>query len=246
MTSTDKLKETAELLGRTIKKSNVIGSGLTFDLKDYKGFKVKFYSYPMTIKIDIKAESAMTVSFHQPDSICLIKEPLPIEYPTRVFTSSMDNKQDVIEFANTVRTMIEGLNLEHSESLVIYKNQISADINPDRDIISTVNRLIEIIKHNKRRTLDKEKVNDLPDNLKDLYFMFDKYSISDDLERDELVEMLTTKEIKTLIDKVDHRTGDIVDYLNSFGDKPLTENAQLLMSLFELVAELKNAPQQQL
>ncbi|MEQ8476142.1 hypothetical protein [Fulvivirga sp.] len=244
MTSSDKLKQIAELLGKKVKKSNVVGSGLTFDLKDYKGFKIKFYSYPLTIKIDIKVDSFIAVSFNQPDSICLINQPVSIEYPTRIFVSSSDKKKNVIEFADKIRALINEVNLEHSESIVIYTNQLSADINLDRDIVSTIDILIKIIGHNESKNKTIKNVNDLPDNLRDLHTLFDKYAISDDQERGELIESLTSREIKSLIDKVDKRTGEINEFLDSFDDRPLTDNAQLLMSLTELVMELKNAPQQ--
>jgi hypothetical protein len=103
--------------------------------------------------------------------------------------------------------------------------------------------LVKIIEHNESKNKTIKNVNDLPDNLRDLYTLFDKYAISDDQERDELIESLTSREIKSLIDKVDKRTGEINKFLDSFDDRPLTENAQLLMSLTELVTELKNAPQ---
>jgi hypothetical protein len=243
MKSSDKLKQIAELLGKKVKKSNVVGSDLTFDLKDYKGFKIKIYSYPLTIKIDIKADSFIAVSFNQPDSICLINQTVSIEYPTRIFISSSDKKKDVIEFVDKIRALINEVNLKHSESIVIYTNQLSADINPDRDIVSTIDILVKIIEHNESKNKTIKNVNDLPDNLRDLYTLFDKYAISDDQERDELIESLTSREIKSLIDKVDKRTGEINKFLDSFDDRPLTENAQLLMSLTELVTELKNAPQ---
>jgi Asp-tRNA(Asn)/Glu-tRNA(Gln) amidotransferase B subunit len=247
MKSSDKLKELANSFGKKTEKSNVLGTGLTFHLNDYKGFKVKLYSTPQTIKVDIKTDSSITVSFHQPDSICLINQPLALEYPTTVFTSTADNKQQVIEFASKVRPVIDWLNLRHSESLTIYKNQISAELYPDRDFNATCDRLLELIRLNYKRDEKKiEELNDLPDNLRELYSLFDKYSISDDQERDELIGSLTKKEIKGLIEKVDKRTHEINNFLNSFMDTQLTENAEKLMSLTELVMELKNAPQQKL
>jgi hypothetical protein len=242
MTSRDKLKETAELLGQKVKKSNVIGSGLTFELKNYKGFKITVYSYPQTVRVDIKADSSLAMSFHQPDSIFSITEPLSIEYPTRIFIGSSD-KEKVIEFADKIRALIDEVKLDHSESIVIYINQVSAEVSPDRDIVSTIDLLIKIIEHNKSENKSEKSVNDLPGNLRDLYKLFDKYSKSDDQERDELIESLTSRDIKKLIDKVDKRTNEINEFLDSFDDRPLTDNAQLLMSLTELVIELKNAPQ---
>jgi hypothetical protein len=50
----------------------------------------------------------------------------------------------------------------------------------------------------------------------------------------------TTKEVKNLIDTVGNRIPEINNYLNSFTDQPLTENAQRLGVLAELVSELQN------
>jgi hypothetical protein len=148
MTSSDKLEEIANFFGQRTKRSNVLGTGLTFQLNDHRGHKIKFYSTTQTIKVDIKINSLIAISFHQPDSICLINQPLTLQYPTRVFTGSIGNKEQVIEFANKVKPIIEGLDLKNSESIVIYKNQILAEVYPDRDFKETIDRLLELISLN--------------------------------------------------------------------------------------------------
>ena len=118
MLSSERLKEIANLLGGKVKASNVVGSGLTLDLKDYKGYKIKFYSYPNNLNIQIKSENRIAVSFNQPDSVCLINKPLLIEYPIKVFISSSLNSENQI---------IECKGLADNEAAAILWNQSNID-----------------------------------------------------------------------------------------------------------------------
>lgn len=66
-----------------------------------------------------------------------------------------------------------------------------------------------------------------------------KYSIPDDSEREQLIEGIKKKQIKQLIESVDPYMSDINNYLNSFKEQPLSEEATLMRNLAELVTELK-------
>ena len=243
MTNSEILKRIADGLGLRIKKSNIVGVGAILEIKDKKGFTSRLSSYPQWIQIEIKIKNSFTIAFNESEGL----KPLGLtDYPCRLFVSGLEDKEQIVEFANDVKALIREIDLKNIESITLSKNQILADFLPNRDPLVMIDKLIEIVRHIDKGPKINKEINDLPDNLKDLYHLLEKYSISDDLQRDGLIDTMTTKEAKYLIDLVGDRIQDINDYLASFADRPLTENAQQLGALAELVSELKNASQQQL
>ena len=65
-------------------------------------------------------------------------------------------------------------------------------------------------------------------------------AITDDFERDELIEGLSTKQRNNLIKAIEPKLEAINSFLDTFGDKPLTEGAIGLQCLAELTIELTN------
>ena len=241
MTNSEILKRIADGLGLRIKKSNIVGVGAILEIKDKKGFTARLSSYPQWIQIEIKIKNSFTIAFNESEGL----KPLRLtDYPCRLFVSGLEKKEQIVEFANDVKALIQEIDLKNIESITLAENQILADFLPNRDPLVMIDKLIEIVGHIDKGPKINKEINDLPDNLKDLYRLLEKYSISDDLQRDGLIDTMTTKEAKYLIDIVGDRIQDINDYLDSFADRPLTENAQQLGALAELVSELKNASQQ--
>lgn len=239
MTNSEILKQTADKLGLKLKKSQVVGVGAILEIKDVRGFKVRLSRHPQWIQIEIKVKSPFTIAFNQQEQAC--DKPLGLnDYPCRLFASNLEQKDQIISFVNKVRPLINEIDFKNIESLVIVPNQILADIFPDRDILMTIDKLIEIVEHIDQKIEIKKEINDLPNNLKDLFPLLEKWSISDDFEREELIDAMSKNEITDLVDTVGNRIADINSYLDSFSDRPLTENAQLLGKLAQLVLELKN------
>ncbi len=79
----------------------------------------------------------------------------------------------------------------------------------------------------------------IPDNLKHLIPLLKKYSISDDGEREQLVEDIDEKQKKKLIRSVEPFMSEINNFLDSFQDNHLSDEAILLGNLAELVSELQ-------
>jgi len=80
----------------------------------------------------------------------------------------------------------------------------------------------------------------IPKNLRPLLPLLKGLGISDDVERELVIEELTDEQKINLVRIVEPFIEDINKFLDSFGNIPLSEEAMLLGNLAELVSELRN------
>jgi hypothetical protein len=92
-----------------------------------------------------------------------------------------------------------------------------------------------------KNTQQKIYKKNIPDNLKSLFPLLKKWSVSDDDLREQLVEETSERQKKKLINTVYPFINEINEFLDSFKDEPLSEEAILIGNLAELVSELKIA-----
>ncbi|HWW41549.1 hypothetical protein, partial [Pedobacter sp.] len=135
------------------------------------------------------------------------------------------------------------LQLSENESVFFYNNYISFALNSKRNLIQILDDVIDLVNcHNKvfekaSRSIIYKK--NIPNNLRPLFPLFKKWSISDDVEREQLIEEISDLQKKKLVSTVGPLMKEINDFLDSFKNQPLTEEAILIGNLAELVSELK-------
>lgn len=89
-----------------------------------------------------------------------------------------------------------------------------------------------------RQLVPDIRTENMPPALRVLIPYIEKYSIGDDLTRVKLAERLSKKKKQELLDVVGPLLPEINIYLDSFVDKPLSDEAILIGALAEFVCEL--------
>jgi len=238
--------------GRTIKQVIFDGNNgraeRRLEIKNYKGFKLVVVDYENILKIGVKIECNFSFSVNNSDKIFVYKKPFSVKkYPYKLYFSS--NVSDPFqtegfhEFWDILSLKILNLTLSENESIYIYGNGIYFALNADRNINTAIDIIIDIVSDSKifkKETLKKKIVaENIPDLLKTLIPLLKKWSLSDDSEREQLIEKTTKREKKKLIEEVGPYMKEINEFLESFEDKPLSEEAIMIGNLAELVSELE-------
>jgi len=105
-----------------------------------------------------------------------------------------------------------------------------------------IDTLVDLV--NKYDTLFQKEVKikifrkNIPENLHPLIPLIKKWSVSDDSDREQLVDEATEKEKKRLVKTVAPYMPEINKFLDSFEDGVLSDEAILFGNLAELVSEL--------
>jgi len=108
---------------------------------------------------------------------------------------------------------------------------------PEIEVCKKIKTIIEL---NFPYKANRTDYSDLPTDLRKILLKFENLAVTDDFERDELIEGLTTRQRKDLIKVIEPKFEEINLFLDTFGDKPLTEGAIGLQCLAELTIELTN------
>jgi hypothetical protein len=133
--------------------------------------------------------------------------------------------------------------LDDNEGLTVYRNSLQLVLKKDRQLLSEIEickKIKTIIELNFPDKINETDYSDLPTDLRQILLKFENLVITDDFERDELIEGLTTIQRKDLIKVIESKLEAINLFLNTFGDKPLTEGAIGLQCLAELTIQLTN------
>lgn len=245
MKTDNKLEELSEIFGKKIKSQRIFNPNIQDNSENTLVIdkKIRFREFSKYISVEIAINTIIAVSINIPDKICLINKPLKIEgFPYRLF---FDN-----EFADNPDSFLikniglfKDLKISENESMIIYKNQICFFANKNRDFIELLDKLKMICKS--LPSLDKNTIDldGLPDSLRILVPLTEKWSISDDELRSELIETFNSYDKKLIIAKVEPLISEIKDYLDNFKENPLTDIAQKICNLTELYEEIKNGLQ---
>jgi hypothetical protein len=248
----DYLKELSLQLDGRIKSQELLNINLNESsfrrliVKDYKQLKIQIDEYRTLYSIGIKVNSILTLSINKPDRIFLFNTPKALPgLPYKIYVSSDYNlspNEHFKRFWNFIIELLQKLKLSGNESIFIYRNYIFFVLNPNRDLSSILDDIIALIKANdkifKKDFPKKISVKGIPNNLKPL-LPFLKFSVSDDVEREQLIDEMEVGQKKKLVNAVDPFMHEINQYLSSFRDQPLDEVAILIQDLAELVSELK-------
>jgi hypothetical protein len=251
----DYLKELSKQLGGRIQTQNHSNwnlNGNSFRViiaRDYKGYKIEVNEFENLFQIGIKVESDLAFSINNPDKIFGFTDPTSIgDFPYKVYFSDSKNDLNLLQqsefspFWNSFAAKIRELELSKNESIFIYNNVIYLAISPKRSLVPIVDYVIDLINNNgsifQKAKNGKIYAKNIPENLRHLIPLLKKWSISDDSEREQLIEETSEKQKNKLVNSIYPLMREINEFLDSFQDSPLTNEAILLGNLAELVSEL--------
>jgi hypothetical protein len=246
------LKELSAQLKGKIKQQNYINANIGVStrrllIKNYRQFNVKIDEYPNSYEIGVKVYSTLHFSINRPDYIFSCIQPNKLkDFPNIIYTReeghvSLRNKT-FQKFWDLFSELLNYLQLTVSEGVFFYTNEVIFAFDSKRDLAKALDKIIDLLIENntifKKEEKQKIESKNIPDNLKVLLPLLKKYSVSDDSERDELVEQMSNNEKTTLKNIVDPLMAEIEAYLDSFVNKIFPHEASLISDLAELVAEL--------
>lgn len=243
----------SSLLGGKIKAQNLLNinfeeiSNREILVKNYKGFKINIDEFGDLYQIRIDVESDLIFSINQPEKIFKISQLLELsDFPYDIYILedqySPFLNPDFELFWGLFSSKVKEINLSKKEFIFIDGYTISLIFESNRAAVPILDSFIHLIKTNEAlfTTKSRQRIlkKNIPDNLKSLFPLLKKWSISDDDLREQLIEEASDEQKKKLIYRVSPYMDDINDFLNSFQDQPLSEEAILIQNLAELVSEL--------
>ena len=252
----DHLKELNFRLGGKIRDQNLSNwnygrtSFRELVLKDYKGYKVAVSDFTDMFELSVKVESDFFFSINLPNKLwghnkpSSVKNiPYKIYFPDGKYRPQANGDTDFQGFWHPFIDKIKTLELNKNEGVFFYQNVIELFLNAERNLIPILDDLIHLINsnHSLFESRQKEKIfkKNIPQDLRFLVPFLKKWSISDDNEREQLMEETSEKQKKKLVKTVWPYLVQINDFLDSFGDEPLSHEAILFGNLAELVSELQ-------
>jgi hypothetical protein len=212
-----------------------------FKFKNGKEYRYRLRLFTNRIKLETPLATSLLFSINIPDKVCLADRLL--EESTgigKIFTDNSNDEQ-IAECITLLNDDLRYLNLTAEEGLTVYNNWLQLTLATDRTInleVEMCQRIKSTIELNFPEAKDKICYLDAPTNLRGLLHEFSQFAISDDFEREEKIETLTTKQRNKFIAEMEPRLDEINNFLDSFKEVPLTDGAIKLQTLAELFTEL--------
>jgi len=247
MTTVQEIRNKVKMFRPTSQEVNLFDPNLNdkstrlFKFKDNQDNKFKIWTFTDTVKLETPLATSLLFSINFPDKVFLANKIMKdISDVGIVFTdNSMDKQiQSCIELLNDD---LKSLQFDNKEGLTVYGNSLQLTLKYDRKLLPEIEVCIKIksiIELNFPDKGNETDYSDLPIDLRQILLKFESLAITDDFERDELIEGLSTRQRKDLIKVIEPKLKEINLFLDTFGDKPLTEGAIGLQSLAKLVMEL--------
>ncbi|WP_295793191.1 hypothetical protein [Mucilaginibacter sp.] len=250
----DYLKELSAKLGGKISSNNCyhwnidLTSLRKLAIKDYGGHRFAIDEYgPSMFMVKCFIEADFSFSINNPDKLFGYNKPLGLaDYPYKLYIGKEDEAPFLNEkFGGLIERFVRELKqfeLTANESIFIYQNCICMALSSTRNLIIAIDILVDLV--NKYDTLFKKDIKtkifrkNIPANLHPLIPLIKKWSVSDDSDREQLVDEATEKEKKRLVKRVAPYMPEINKFLDSFEDGVLSDEALLFGNLAELVSEL--------
>jgi hypothetical protein len=250
----DKLKELSDKLKGRIKIQQQFDANFKHPsprhlvVKNYRGYKIRFDDHVDLITVGVKVNSELAFSVNRPNILFSYKMPMELAHsPCILYVRDETNylfKEDptIKKFLTSFFSLLTQLHLSSTESAFFYRNYILFAFDMQRELIAVTDDIVDFIIDNKNIFGKESQLaifsSEIPENLKPLLPYVKKYAISDDAEREQLKEDMNESEKSRLIMVVKPLFYDINAFLNSFKDKPLSEEAVSIGELAELVSEL--------
>jgi len=248
MTTVQEIKNKIKKFRPTSQKQNIICPNINdkatrfYKFKDDRGNKFRIWIFTDRIMLETPLATSLLFSINIPDQICLANKFLEnIGGIGKLYTDNSKDEQ-VKLCINLLKEDLISFHFDHTEGLTVYGNWLQLILKNNRQIspeIEVCERIKSIIELNYPRKVYNVDYADLPTDLRQLVEKFESWAISDDFERDEKSKEMTKKERTKLIETIECKCDDINVFLDTFGEKPLTDGAIKLQCLAELVMELK-------
>lgn len=221
--------------------ANFIGNATKEYRIKYEGVLFKIYGFKNTIIIETDIDTAVSFTVNIPDKICSLNQFAGKIAELSIYTGTY-NPRCSLECAYFISDFIEQLALKKEEGIIVYRNGIQLAINTPDKILASISIL-----HTLRQTIERNfpgkvpkniDIMQIPDNLRPLVPYLEKWAISDDDARQIRIKASSKEELQLLIDVISPRIDQINQYLGSFGNRPLTQEAILIGLLGELCDEI--------
>lgn len=249
----DYLKELARRTGGKIRVQDLFSSNFNqksfrvLVIQDFKQYKVQIHDVGTLCSIEIKVDTEIAFAINNPDKVLFLKAPIrPKSFPYTIYASETKDILENEEFEKAYKALgdlLEKISIAPEESVFVAGNVIGFALKTSRDLLSVLDDIVDLLERNQdifKRTVRKIiNIKEIPERLRILAPLLKKYSIPDDAEREQLIESLSKKKKMQLIESVDPYMSEINNYLSSFEQQPLSEEATLIGNLAELVTELK-------
>jgi len=250
----DYLKELSAKLGGKISSNNCYHWNIDLTslrklvIKAYGGHRFAIDEYgPSMFMVRCFIEADFSFSINNPDKLFGYSKVFNLTgYPYKLYIDKESDgsfiKEEYYGLIESFVRELKELELSAGESIFIYQNCICLALSSTRNVVTAIDMLIGLI--DKYDTLFKKDVKtkifrkNIPANLHPLIPLIKKWSVSDDNDREQLVDEATEKEKKRLVKTVAPYTPEINKFLDSFGDGVLSDEAILFGNLAELVSEL--------
>jgi hypothetical protein len=247
----DSLKDLSLTLKSKIKKQHLISpntgeiSTRKLQVKGYEGFNLRIDEFTNFWGVSITVNTALSFSVNRPDFVFVYKTVVLFEnFPYQVYARSEElrNAPGIDELLPSFSALLKKINFSGDECIFLYRNSLEFIFRHDRDILSCLEDLLTFVRQNEKILLVKEakpvSFKSLPAIFLPLVPLLKKYAISDDSEREEVVEKMSQREKSRLIKMVNPLFDEINHFLDSFKDNPLSDEAIALGNLAELVSEI--------
>ncbi len=248
MTTIQEIRNKIRVFRPTSQEENLIDPNINdkstrlYKFKNDKGNKFRIWIFTNRIKLETPLETSLLFSINIPDKICFANKFLEnIRGIGKLFTDNSKNEQVKLSI-ELLKEDLLSLRFDHTEGLTVYGNWLQLILKSDRQILPEIEvceKIKSIIELNFPRDIYSIDYTDLPTDLRQLVGKFESWAISDDFERGEKSKKMTKKERIEFIEAVERKLNNINIFLDSFGNKPLTDGAIKLQYLAEMVMELK-------
>jgi len=216
---------------------------------NYKRFRLVIDDHGSLYAVKLEINIDQAFSINKTDKIFLFDKPVLLPGLTyKVYisdrNSSLFSNQDQKRKLYLIDGFLQKLGITQNESVFCYTNSIIFGIHQERDLALVVDEIISFINENKDFLFQNQQQNRIslkmfPNQLRHLLPYCKRFSVEDDLERNELIKTLTERQRSNLVNKISPSLMEIDTYLASFQHRTLPYEAMLLGNLAELVSELQ-------
>lgn len=249
MTTVHELKDKVKIFRPKSQKVNLFDTNLNdnstrlFKFKDDQNNNFKIWIFTDTFKLETPLETCLLFSINYPDRVCLANKRLKeIKDVGIVYTDNSRNDQ-IQSCLSLLYYDLLPLKFDKNEGLTVYRNSLQLTLKHDRQLlpeIETCIKLKSLIEQNFPDKANEADYSDLPISLRQLLLKYKNFVITDDFERDNLINELSIRQRDDLIKSVEPKLDEIYLFLDNFAENSLTEGAFELQSLAELTIELTN------
>ena len=203
--------------------------------------RYKIYRYSDKYVVEHKLNTNLVFSINKPAKVCgmnhlLLKEGASNIYISKGGTDLECVKQSLPYFSDLLKFMKN----TKGSAVSVYRNGIvfSADKQVDlRAVLDELNRIIPLIKVEKES--EREFDPSTPTELRGVLDLAYEFEISDDCERDEIQSLLNSDQKRRIISIVEPKIDLINSYLDSFGDRAMSEDAQMIGDVAQFYDEIR-------